>query len=245
MTLNGDDITEASLLKPTEGEHGASPTPEEEAVPLGEEPESLETPMATYLLECPEIPEPPEPSVWIDAQLAESTEQTYALTTSSPNSNPPTTLPGRQRNPRERLGLPQSKWVSRSIPTCRRMKGCQNGGGSSNIFFTLRMSSLVMSKSKGWPDSKLQPSGCHPHSRKKWLVVHSALSECVAVKRLYSPEWVPGNLRLLRGAAWQNDGTGHGPPEVHCSFQNAPRDALWSRKELCSCLDPNLIWEIY
>ena len=37
MTLSGDDIVEASLLKPTEEEHGTSPTPEEEATLLSEE----------------------------------------------------------------------------------------------------------------------------------------------------------------------------------------------------------------
>ena len=37
MTLSGDDIVEASLLKPTGEEHGTLPTPEEETTLLGEE----------------------------------------------------------------------------------------------------------------------------------------------------------------------------------------------------------------
>ena len=58
------------------------------------------------------------------------------------------------------------------------MKECQNGGGSSDLFFTLRMSTLVTSKSKNehFGDikvkglactGKLQPSGSQLHSGKK------------------------------------------------------------------------------
>ena len=71
MALIVDNIIEASLLKPTKEECGASPTPQEEAILLGGEPKSPETPKATCLFECPE---PPEPSEWIDAQHAEYTE---------------------------------------------------------------------------------------------------------------------------------------------------------------------------
>ena len=39
MTLSGDDIVEASLLKPTGKEHGISSTPEEETAHLGKETE--------------------------------------------------------------------------------------------------------------------------------------------------------------------------------------------------------------
>ena len=54
MTLRGDDIIEASILKPTKEEHGISPTPEEEAVVLGEEVKLPEVPGS--LPECPKIP---------------------------------------------------------------------------------------------------------------------------------------------------------------------------------------------
>ena len=150
MTLSRDGIVEASLLKPTKEKHGASPTPKEEAITLGKEPESSKTPKTTPLLKCPEIPEPPERSEWIDAQLAESTEWTDTLSTSSSVPQPGHHLPIRQRNPREKLELTQTKQVRGSIPTCRRMKEYKNGGGSSYLFFVLRMSTLVMSKSKGW-----------------------------------------------------------------------------------------------
>ena len=37
MTFNGDDVMEASLLRPFEEEPGPSPTPEKETALLGEE----------------------------------------------------------------------------------------------------------------------------------------------------------------------------------------------------------------
>ena len=68
MTLSGDNIVEASLLKPTKEELGASPTLEEEAVLLSKEPETVSLP------EHLEISELPEPSEKIDVQPASSTE---------------------------------------------------------------------------------------------------------------------------------------------------------------------------
>ena len=44
ITLNGDDIVEGFLLRPTTEEPGSSPTPEEEAVLLDEEDEQLAVP---------------------------------------------------------------------------------------------------------------------------------------------------------------------------------------------------------
>ena len=87
-------------------------------------------------------------------------------------SNQGNTPPGRQRNPRERLGITWTKQGSGFAPTCRRMKECQNGGGSSDLFSALGMSTLVTSKSKSWPTSKLQPSGCQPHSWTKMAGGH-------------------------------------------------------------------------
>ena len=56
------------------------------------------------------------------------------------------TLPRRQRKFGERLGLTQTMQVSGSAPTCRQMKECQNGGGSSDLFSAPRMSTLVTSR---------------------------------------------------------------------------------------------------
>ena len=72
MSLSADDIVEASCLEPTGEECRTSPTAEEEAVLLGEEPEPLEVPEATSLPECSEIPELSEQ---INTQPAEPSEQ--------------------------------------------------------------------------------------------------------------------------------------------------------------------------
>ena len=90
MCLSGYEIIEASLLEPTGKVHGTSPTPEEEAALLGEEPKLLETPKATSLLEHLEIPEPAESSEQINAHPMESTEQTDIPSTSPPPSPMPT-----------------------------------------------------------------------------------------------------------------------------------------------------------
>ena len=64
VSLSGDDIMEASLLQPTGDERGTSPTPEEEAILLGEEVKVPEAPDS--LLECPEIPKSVEPTKQTD-----------------------------------------------------------------------------------------------------------------------------------------------------------------------------------
>ena len=60
MTLSGDDIMEASLLKPIEEEHGTSPTLEEEAILLSKEVVLPNIPGS--LAECPEISKLVEPA---------------------------------------------------------------------------------------------------------------------------------------------------------------------------------------
>ena len=54
MTLSGDDIVEASLLKPMGEEHRTPPTMEEEAALLCEEIKLPQVPGSPP--ECPEIP---------------------------------------------------------------------------------------------------------------------------------------------------------------------------------------------
>ena len=48
------------------------------------------------------------------------------------------------------------------------------------------------------------------------------------MQRLPSPKGFQGKFALLSGAAQRDGGTGPGSKEVHCSFWNAPGDALWS-----------------
>ena len=79
MCLSGDEIVGVSLLEPAGEEHGTSPTPEEEAILLGEEPKPLKASEATSLLEHLEIPETVEP-----------TEQINTPTFSAPLSPMPT-----------------------------------------------------------------------------------------------------------------------------------------------------------
>ena len=154
MTLSGDNIVEASILKPTEGECGTFLTLEEEVILLGKEVRLPEVPGS--LLETLEIP-----------KLVEPPEQTNDPST-SPHPSPvpqPSFHPSQKaKNPRDRLGPIQTMQESGFTPTCRRMKECQNGGASFYLFSSLRMSASAMSKSKGWPNSKLQPSGCQPHN---------------------------------------------------------------------------------
>ena len=97
MTLSGDNIIEASLLRPRKEEHGTSPTLEEEAILLGDNPET------TSLPEHPEIYEQPEPSEQIDTKPTRSTEQTDTLST------PPTLSPVTQLSchPSQKAKKPQ------------------------------------------------------------------------------------------------------------------------------------------
>ena len=72
-----------------------------------------------------------------------------------------TTIPGRQRNPRERLRLTQASLLSGSSPMWRKMRGNLTGGGNFGLFCTPRMSAAPMTKSKDYPTGKLWPSDCH------------------------------------------------------------------------------------
>ena len=64
---------------------------EKEAILLGEEYEPLEAPEAVASLpECLEVPEPMEPTNWINDQIT--------CAPSSPTPYPATALPGKQRN---------------------------------------------------------------------------------------------------------------------------------------------------
>ena len=76
--------------------------------------------------------------------------------------NPATTLLRRQRSPGEGLMLTQTMQMSQSI--CKMMRDFKNAGGNSDLPSTLRMSTLVTSRSKGWSTGKPWPSGCQMHN---------------------------------------------------------------------------------
>ena len=88
MTLKGDDIVEATLLRPTREEPGPSPTPEEEATLLDEEDEPSEAPG----------PSPRHSGI---PRFAEPAEQTTAPITPAPSclaSKPHSHLPRKARS---------------------------------------------------------------------------------------------------------------------------------------------------
>ena len=62
MTLSGDDIVEASLLRSREEEWGTSLTSEEKAVFLSKEVKPPKVPSSS--LEHPELPKAVEPAEW-------------------------------------------------------------------------------------------------------------------------------------------------------------------------------------
>ena len=69
MHLKGDEIVETLLLRPNDNGTRMSPTPEEEAVLLGGEPEPQEAKEATTFPceHLQETPKPKEPVKWSDA----------------------------------------------------------------------------------------------------------------------------------------------------------------------------------
>ena len=219
MTLSGDDIVEVSLLKPTGEEHGTSHTLKEEAALLGKEVKLPEVPGS--LTEHPKIP-----------RFVEHVKQiTTPRASPPPSPQPYTILPRRQRSPGEGLMPTQKVQVSGSRLNCKRMTDCQNGGGNSDLSSALRMSTLVTSRSKGWPASKLQPSGCQTH--RCVCKIHGSWSalpclEVLGYRNYIPPKGFQENSRLSSGVAWRNGSTGHGTPEVHCPFWNASRGALQS-----------------
>ena len=116
--------------------------------------------------------------------------------------------------------------VSGSPHMSRRTNGYLTGGGSSDPFSAPKMSTLTMSRSKGWPTSKLWLASCTAENG--WLVGHSTLPGCVGVKGLPSPKGLPRSLDLQSCMMEGDGGTANGPPEVCHLIWNVPRVALYS-----------------
>ena len=98
LFLNGDEIVEASLLRPIEGEHGTSPMPEEEAAFLGDIKPDIK-PNIKPDIKPPQVPEQLE----IHEQV-QPTEQTATPTAPIPSPpSQPSPLPSQKvKNPWER-----------------------------------------------------------------------------------------------------------------------------------------------
>ena len=146
MTLNGDDVVEASLLRPTGKELGPSPTPEEKTTLLGKEDGSSEKPRPT--LRHSEIPRLVEPAEWVTAPVT-STAPTVAL-------------PGKERSYRRGLMLTLINLASGSKLTWRGIAGSKSGGRNSILLSALWTGVVMMPKLKVWLTGKLQASTCQP-----------------------------------------------------------------------------------
>ena len=75
MTISGDDIVEASLLRPTKEDPGPSPMPEEEAALLGEGSKEPETPGSAP--EHSEVPKHEGPAKQITTLPSHSSPQPH------------------------------------------------------------------------------------------------------------------------------------------------------------------------
>ena len=138
MTFNGDDIVEASLLKPTGEEQGTSPTLKEKAALLGKEVKPPE--VLGSLQEYQVIP-----------RFVESAEQstTPSASSSSPTSQCSHLLSRKDKKYWQRMEAnPKNpgKWVCFYLQEHDRVP---DGGENSNLSSTPQTNTYVMSRSKG------------------------------------------------------------------------------------------------
>ena len=142
MSLNEDDIVEASLLEPMGDELRTPPTLEEEAALLGEE---------------PELPEAPEAAAFLQECL-ETTELINALSTPVPSSPTlkPCHHPSEKTKKKSQWGiepesgqpLTQISPVTGSGPMSRRAEKYPTGGRNSSPFTAWVPSPSTTSTSK-------------------------------------------------------------------------------------------------
>ena len=206
------------------------PTLEEEAIPLDEEPELPETPKSASLLKCLEIPEWPEPSKQIDAQPAESTEQTDTLSTSplpSPEPQPGCHPSWKAKKPQREIGPDPNqadKWVHSYLQKERVPEWWRE------------FISLLHSKDEHFSDAKVKGIACQQavafrcqlHSWKRtaggplypvWV--------CWGKKTIF-PLMSSRELEIIKWCGMKKEWHWPWPRGVCLSFWNAPRHALWS-----------------
>ena len=164
MTLSRDDITEASLLKDTKEEHGASPTLEEEVILLGKKPEATSLPEHQRDLNH----QSPQNELML-SPLDPLSKLTLLVPLLFPPLHPTlaATLPERQWNPRETFGMAQSKQVTGSTPTYRWWKLARMVEGVQISSLNEGQVLWQHQSQRAGHSGKLQPSGCQLHSRKK------------------------------------------------------------------------------
>ena len=199
MTLSGDDIIEACLLKPTKKEHGESPTLERNPSSWTRNP-SPKDPWTTRALRADWHTPPQSP-------LSKWTLLVPLLCPKHPNLA--TTISRWQRNPRKRLGPTQTKQASGSTSTYRGLKRVPKWGRE---FW-----SLLCSKDEYFGNVKVKGLSCQQSAAFRGASC-SALPRGAGTKGLPSPKRLPGHPRLSSGVMWRNGVACHGPPEVHHPF---------------------------
>ena len=159
MTLNGDDIVEASQLRPTVEEPGPSPTPEEEAALMGEEDEPSEVPGPT--------PRHSEIPRFVESAELTTTPVTSAVPclASEPHSHPS------QKAKKLWEGIDvdpnnPGKWIQAYLERDNRLPEWWK---QFILLSTLWTGVVMMPKSKVKLASKLWPSACQM-PRRKYMV---------------------------------------------------------------------------
>ena len=104
LALNGDEIVEASLLQPMEGEHGTSPMPEEEATLLGDIKSNIHSDIK------PDVKAPHVPALLeIQEQAIAPNASLSSLSFPSPLPSPKTKKPRSRTTGADAIGAAQ--WI--------------------------------------------------------------------------------------------------------------------------------------
>ena len=157
LVLNSDERVEATFLRLIEGEHGTSPTPEEEAALLGSIKHETK-PEIKYKVGPPQVPEQLE-----ICEQVQSAEQIAALTASFPSPpSPPSHLPFQKaKKPQERATRVDTISAAQCVWAYLEENYRVPYGEES---FDPYSSTPVILQSKNWPAHKLWPFGYPLHS---------------------------------------------------------------------------------
>ena len=236
MTLSGDDIIEATLLKPTEEDCGSHPPgwwTQATRDPQGHIPPRTPRDLWTHRA---------LKAYWHSAHRI--TEQTDALTTLPPPSPMPQpschSSQKVKKHWREIWGWPEPCWqVGLLILT---QKNEQVPHWWREFWSLLNPKDECFSDIKGMACQQAAAFRVPATQQKKdgsWIA-----PPCMVVlgwKDFLPPKGLPRSLGLSTGVAWRNGGAGHGPSEVCHPIQNATRMLCGAVQELCRYIPPT--WE--
>ena len=212
MSLNGEGVVEASLLRPTGEELGPSPTLEEENILLGEGDGPLGVP--DHIPRHAEIPR--------FVELAKHTTDPVSSTA------PTVALPGKERSHGNGLTLTLITPVSRSELIWRGLAGSQSGWRNFALFSALWMGIVMMPKSKVWLISKLQPSACQPPRGSTQHLDDPTLPGSIRKERIPCPSRPKDDPGLSGGAEGGDSSAGYCAPEVCYPCQSLSKYVLQS-----------------